>query len=335
MSQPQPNPSPAPLLAVDDLTVTVPSAAAPDGRAAVVRRFSMRLERGEMVALVGESGCGKTLTALALIGLLPAGVAVGGGSIRLAGAGELTALDEGGWVRLRGARVAMIFQEPLSALNPRLTIGYQLCETLRRHRRLRGAAARREAVRLLQRIAMPDAGRRLRSYAHQLSGGQRQRAMIALALAGEPDLLLADEPTTALDVTIQAQVLALIDELRRELGLAVLLISHDLGVVAGCCERVLVMYAGQVVEEAPAEDLFRRPAHPYTRALLDALPVIGRRGELRGIPGSVPQPGRLPPGCAFAPRCAEAVDRCRRQPPRLVPLAGGRLSRCLLHEEQP
>lgn len=284
--------------------------------------------------MAGESGCGKSVTALSILGLLPPRARVLGGSIELHGVGDLLALPEAALRTVRGRRIGMIFQEPMTALNPVLTIGFQLVESLRLHRKLSRRMARREAERLLALVAMPDPRARLGCYPHELSGGQRQRAMIAIALASEPDLLIADEPTTALDVTVQSQVLALLQELQRSLGLAVLLITHDLGVIAECCDRVLVMYAGQVVEEAPSETLFRSPAHPYARALLAARPMIGRpASELEGIPGQVPDPSALPSGCTFHPRCAYRFAPCDHTAPPLFALSTVHRSRCLLHAE--
>jgi oligopeptide/dipeptide ABC transporter ATP-binding protein len=228
----------------------------------------------------------------------------------------------------------MVFQEPMTALNPVFTIGYQIVEALRAHRDTTRAAARGEAERLLELVAMPDPKRRLDDYPHRLSGGQRQRAMIAMALACSPQVLLADEPTTALDVTIQAQILELLDRLRRELDLAVVLITHDLSVVAETCDRVVVMYAGNVVEEAGTMTLFAAPSHPYTRGLLAALPRLGQpaeRGKLPSIPGQVPDAADRPPGCAFHPRCSDAFDRCRSEAPPLIAVGGGQQSRCFLH----
>lgn len=286
----------------------------------VLRSVSLTVDRGEIVALVGESGSGKTLTALSILGLLPAGGRATRGRIVLAEVGDLLTLDEAHLREVRARRVAMVFQEPMSALNPVLTLGFQIGEVLRLHRGMGWRRAAQEALRLLQTVAMPDPERRLRSYPHQLSGGQLQRAMIAMALAAGPDLLLADEPTTALDVTVQAQVVELLSDLRRQLGLAVLLITHDLGVVAQCCDRVAVMYAGQVVEIADVESLFQRPAHPYTRALLDAVPKLDGRSELRGIRGRVPEPSDLPSGCSFHPRCSVALEKCRQAAPNLYPV---------------
>ena len=265
------------LLAVRGLTIAFPGEG---GWRPVVRGVSLAVERGEIFGLVGESGSGKTLTALAILGLLPANARVTSGSIELQGAEgtvDLLALGPRELRRVRGGRIGLVFQEPATALNPAYTLGFQIVEAVRAHRTLSRHEARDEAVRLLDRVALPDARRRLDDYPHQLSGGQAQRAMIAMALAGGPDLLLADEPTTALDVTLQAQILELLEDLRRDLGLSVLLITHDLGVVAETCDRVAVMHAGEIVEEAAVEALFRAPAHPYTRALLAAVPRLGAR----------------------------------------------------------
>jgi len=320
---------------------------------AAVRGASLTVGRGECVGLVGESGSGKSLLALAVLRLVPPPGQVRG-RVLLDGNGrdqaaDLLALPEAAMRQVRGARVGIVFQEPMTALNPFYTIGFQIAEAVAAHpgRRLRGRALRRaaraEALRLLERVAMPDARRRLDDYPHQLSGGQRQRVLLAMALAGGPELLLADEPTTALDVTLQAQVLALVDELRRDLGLAVLLITHDLAVAAETCDRVAVLYAGQVVEEAGVEDLFREPAHPYTRALLATLPRLGRpaaRGRLPVLPGMPAEPSARPAGCAFHPRCPQAMAICAvEEPPETAPLpvpaAPGRRVRCWLHAPVP
>ena len=327
-------PDPAePLLAVEGLSVAFPAG----GRwVPVVREVSFTVHRGEMVGLVGESGSGKSVTALAVMRLVPPPGRIVGGRILLAGE-DLGEMTPAALRRVRGARMAMIFQEPMTALNPAYTIGFQIAEAIRAHRRVAAADARREAVRLLDRVAVGDAGRRAGDYPHQLSGGQRQRAMIAMALAAGPDLLLADEPTTALDVTIQAQILELLEVLRRDLGLAVLLITHDLAVVAETCDRALVYYAGQVVETAPVTTLFARPAHPYTRALVAAIPRLGApapRGAQPTVPGRVPDPASLPGGCAFHPRCPEVMERCRRQVPAVYPVAVEHAARCFLHARE-
>ena len=319
-----------PLLEVADLSIELPIG----GRwVPVVRRLDLVVERGEFVGLAGESGSGKSLTALALLRLVPPPGRISRGRVLLDGRDLLT-LPESELRRVRGGRVAMVFQEPATALDPVFSVGSQLAEVVRAHRGLSRRAARDEARRLLDLVAVPGGAGLLGEYPHRLSGGQRQRVMIALALAGEPELLLADEPTTALDVTLQAQILDLLDRLRRELGMAVLLITHDLAVVAETCERLVVMYAGEVVEEGPVGRLFTDAAHPYTRGLLAALPRLGRpapRGALPTIPGRVPQPGALPAGCAFHPRCPEAFEPCRGRSPELYPLAGGRRARCFLH----
>jgi len=255
-----------PLLTVDRLTVTVPGAAGP---VPVVREASFTVGRGELLGLVGESGAGKSLTAYAILRLLPPGARAAGGRVLLEGR-DLLALPEAEMRAVRGRRIAMVFQEPMTALNPAFTVGFQVVEAVRAHRPLGRRGAREEAVALLDRVAIPDPRSRLGSYPHELSGGQRQRVVIAMALACRPDLLLADEPTTALDVTVQAQILDLLASLREELGLAVLLITHDLAVVAQRCERAVVMHGGRVVEEGPVEPLFRAPEHPHTRALLAA-----------------------------------------------------------------
>jgi oligopeptide/dipeptide ABC transporter ATP-binding protein len=324
----------APLLEVEGLSIELQLG----GRwVPVVRRLDLAVERGEFVGLAGESGSGKSLTALALLRLVPPPLRIAAGRVLLDGR-DLLALDERELRRVRGARVAMVFQEPASALDPVFTVGWQIAEVVRLRRRVSRREARAEARRLLDLVAVADAGRRLDQYPHELSGGQRQRVMIALALAGEPDLLLADEPTTALDVTLQAQILDLLDRLRRDLGMAVLLITHDLAVVAGTCERLVVMYAGEVVEEGPVAQIFGAPAHPYTRALLAALPRLGRpalRGGLPAIPGRVPPPEALPEGCAFHPRCPEVFDPCRASPPALYALPGARRARCFLHGPPP
>ena len=272
-----PPPAPSPLLAVDRLTVTVPG---PGGPLPAVRGVSFTVDRGEMVALVGESGAGKSLTAYSLLRLLPPGVAIAGGRVLLDGR-DLLALSEPAMRRVRGGGIAMVFQEPMTALNPAFTIGFQIVEALRAHPPPGGisrAEARAEARRLLDRVAIPDAARRLASYPHQLSGGQRQRVVIAIALACRPSLLVADEPTSALDVTVQAKILDLLRGLRDELGLAILLVTHDLAVVAETCRRVLVMTHGEIVEEAPAERLFAAPVHPYTRTLLAAAAGVPAEG---------------------------------------------------------
>ena len=311
-------PPPLPLLQVTDLRVTLPTARGP---AAALREVGFTLDRGQTLGLIGESGCGKSMTALALMGLLPEGAQVQG-SIRFGGT-ELTTLPEARWCGLRGNRIGMVFQEPMTALNPLHTVGRQIAEPLRLHRGLDAAAARAEALRLLERVQLPQARARLDAWPHQLSGGQRQRVVIAIALACGPDLLIADEPTTALDVTIQREVLDLIDALVRESGMALLLISHNLGVMADRVERVAVMYGGLVVESGPTARVFAERAHPYTQGLFAARPRLGlaRGTRLATIPGRVPELADLPAGCPFAPRCDRAGDDCRAALP--APAAAG------------
>ncbi len=316
----------------------------------VVRGVSFTVGRGEFVGLVGESGSGKSLTALSVVGLVPPPGRVLRGRVLLDGE-DLLLAPPARLQAVRGARVGFVFQEPMTALNPVFSIGFQVAEAVRAHAPgslLSRRAAVDEAVRLLDLVAIPDARRRLGDYPHQLSGGQRQRVVIAIALAGNPDLLLADEPTTALDVTIQAQILDLLERLRADLGLAVLLITHDLAVVAETCDRAVVLYAGEVVEEATAEELFAAPAHPYTRGLLAALPRLDGpvcgvgTGRLPAIPGQPPQPTDLPAGCAFVPRCGERLAACAERRPDLVAVGGiagasggGHVARCLLLAADP
>ena len=294
----------------------------------VLHGIDLTVRKGEALGLVGESGSGKSVTWLAALGLLPAKAAVRG-SARLDGT-ELIGATAATLDKVRGGRVAMIFQDPASALNPVLKVGRQLGEALALHRGLSGRAIRHEARRLFDLVGIPDAERRLSAYPHEFSGGQNQRVMIAMALAGEPDMLVADEPTTALDVTIQAQILDLINGVRRELGMALVLISHDLGVIAETCDRVAVMYAGRIVEEAPARTLFDAARHPYTRGLLSSLPPLGgARRRLVSIPGVVPDPRAMPRGCAFAPRCPQAGAACTSSVPPLLDLGAGRSVACV------
>jgi peptide/nickel transport system ATP-binding protein len=316
----------APLLQVEGLRVTLPG---PQGPLLALRGIDLAIEAGATVGLIGESGCGKSMTALAIMGLLPEGAHVEG-HIRLAGR-ELVGLDDGEYGELRGQRMAMIFQEPMTALNPLHTVGDQVAETLRVHRAISRRDARAEALRLLERVQLPHARQRLEAYPHQLSGGQRQRVMIAAALACGPDLLIADEPTTALDVTVQREILDLIAELVASSGMALLLISHDLGVMARCVERVLVMYGGSVVESGPTGEVFERLSHPYTRGLFGARPHLGagRGHRLATIPGRVPELADVPSGCPFADRCSFVVDACRAAFPPAVPVGPAHLARCI------
>jgi peptide/nickel transport system ATP-binding protein len=314
------------LLEVVDLRVTLQTARGP---ADALRGVSLAIDRGETVGLIGESGCGKSITALALMGLLPDGARVAG-SIRLGGR-ELVGLDEPAMCKLRGRRIGMVFQEPMTALNPLHTVGHQIAEPLRLHLNLSAHEARQRALQLLQRVQVPQAARRLDAYPHQLSGGQRQRVVIAIALACGPDLLIADEPTTALDVTVQREVLDLIASLVAEQGMGLLLISHNLGVMARTVRRLMVMYGGIVAESGPTDDVFRRLAHPYTRALFASRPRLGlKRGtRLATIPGRVPELVDLPRGCPFAERCERVVDDCRRAMPQAMAVTAGHEVRCI------
>ncbi|EEX12335.1 oligopeptide transport ATP-binding protein OppD [Citreicella sp. SE45] len=293
----------------------------------VLHGIDLDVAPGEALGLVGESGCGKSVTWLAALGLLPEKAHVSGSVVlehRTLSNAPRSELEQ-----VRGGRIAMIFQDPSSALNPVIRVGRQICEALRLHRGLSGKPAQAEALRLMDMVGIPDPRRRFNLYPHEFSGGQCQRLMIAMALAGEPDLLIADEPTTALDATIQAQILDLLATLRRETGMATVFISHDLGAVAQVCERVCVMYAGRIVEAGPVAQLFEAPRHPYTRGLFDAIPRMdGPRTRLIPIDGTVPDPRALPAGCAFAPRCARAQAFCRTERPELLPQTDGRLLAC-------
>jgi peptide/nickel transport system ATP-binding protein len=316
-----------PLLAVEGLRVEF---ATDQGTIRAVDGIDLAIERGQTLALVGESGCGKSMTALAIMGLVPEPTGrIAAGSIRFGGT-ELVDLPAAERRAYRGARIAMIFQEPMTSLNPAFTIGDQIGEGLMRHRGLTRRAARREAIEMLRRVHVPAAAQRVDDYPHRLSGGMRQRAMIAMALVCEPALLIADEPTTALDVTIQAQILDLLRELREATGTAMLLITHDLGVVAEIADRVAVMYAGRIVERAPAALLFAQPQHPYTIGLLGAIPLMtGGRERLATIDGNVPDPLHLPQGCRFAPRCPFAEPDCRATDPALTALSAEHQAACL------
>lgn len=317
------------LLHVENLSVELRQRG---GSTRPVDGVSFGLAAGERLALVGESGSGKSLTALSLLGLLPAGGAVVQGRAELDGE-RLVGAPEARLRRLRGSRIAYVPQNPAS-LDPFYTVGEQLLETLRAHRPLPAADARRRAVELLGAVSLPDPERHLASYPHTLSGGMQQRVMLALALANDPDLIIADECTSALDVTVQAEVLRLLDELCRARRMALIFITHDLALADGLCDRVAVMYAGQVVEEAPTADLLRAPRHPYTRALLGAVPVLGEpQRPLTVLPGLPPAAGEQPAGCRFAPRCAHAAAICRQRPIALWALGAGRRARCVRVEE--
>ena len=305
-----------------------------DGVVRAVDGVSFSIHSGETLAIVGESGCGKSVMSLSILRLIasPPGRTVAG-SIRFEGRGDLLTLSEPEMRRVRGNEISMIFQEPMTSLNPVLTIGRQIAETLTLHRGLARAAAHARAVEMLALVNIPEPGRRVREYPHQLSGGMRQRVMIAMALACSPKLLIADEPTTALDVTIQAQILDLMRGLKEKTGAAIVLITHDLGVVAEMAQRVVVMYAGRKVEEAPVGALFARPRHPYTQGLLHSIPRLGAtatgaRKPLEEIRGMVPSMREAIPGCVFAPRCAYATDRCHREYPPLEQKAEGHTVAC-------
>jgi peptide/nickel transport system ATP-binding protein len=321
-----------PVLSVRDLTVSFPAAGGGrtgGARIEAVRGLSYDVAKGEVLGIVGESGSGKSVSSIAVMGLLPENAAVGG-SVRFGG-GELLGLDDARMSRLRGRRIAMVFQDPLSALTPVYSIGRQLVEAVRVHRPGLGAGdAAKRAVDLLDLVGIPRARERMASFPHELSGGMRQRVVIAMAVANDPDLIICDEPTTALDVTIQAQILDVLGTARRETGAGIVLITHDLGVVAGIADRVVVMYAGRAVESGTVEEVYRHPRMPYTMGLLGSVPRIdsAQRAPLVPIDGDPPSPADLPPGCPFAPRCPMAADPCREAEPDLLPAGGGQLSAC-------
>jgi oligopeptide/dipeptide ABC transporter ATP-binding protein len=300
------------------------------GEISAIEDVSFDLNAGEILGIVGESGSGKSVTALTIMGLLPQPPArIAAGSVRFAGE-ELTTASSNRMEKIRGAGISMVFQEPMTSLNPVFTIGEQIMETMRAHERMSASAQRERAIEMLDRVGIASATERLNDYPHQLSGGQRQRVMIAMALACRPKLLIADEPTTALDVTIQAQVLDLLMDLRDELGMAILIITHNMGVIAEVADRVLVMYAGRIVEQSPAADLFDAPQHPYTKGLLACVPTLQQdRHRLIAIPGSLPEPARRPPGCRFAPRCTYRIEACRTAIPPLVMQPGDRAVACI------
>ncbi|HET9052324.1 MAG TPA: ABC transporter ATP-binding protein [Candidatus Dormibacteraeota bacterium] len=305
-------------------------------RAALVANgVSLRVGSGETVGLVGESGSGKTMMALAVLRLLPPAARIRSGEILVDGT-DVTLLGESELRRIRGARVAMVFQDPMSSLTPTMSIGRQVAEAVRVHSTLDRAGVEARVEALLGLVGMPRPRERMRDYPHQLSGGQRQRVSIAIALACNPTLLIADEPTTALDATIQDQILRLLDDIQAQLGMAVLLITHDLGVIAGRADRVAVMYAGRIVEEGTTDEIFYEPRHPYTRALLSSIPRVDEAGEtLSAIPGTPPDPGALPPGCAFAPRCTLASDVCGAEVPVLAGATAGSAHRAACHHPLP
>ncbi len=298
------------------------------GLVKAIAGIDFTIDRGETLALVGESGCGKSMTALSLLRLVPEPGRIVKGNIRFDGL-DLLRIPEAEIRRVRGNRIGMIFQEPMTSLNPVFTIGDQIVETLQLHRGLDRREADERAIALLHRVGIPEATRRLKDHPHQLSGGMRQRVMIAMALACDPQLLIADEPTTALDVTIQAQIMALLGELKEERDMATLLITHDLGIVAESADRVAIMYAGLILETAPVKELYASPEHPYTRGLLACIPRVGeKRHRLTPIEGSVPVPGKLPDGCSFLERCEENFAPCNKEVPPLKEIRPGHLVRC-------
>jgi oligopeptide/dipeptide ABC transporter ATP-binding protein len=320
------------LLRIEELSVAFHT---PEGTARAVDRVSFSLNRGETLGVVGESGCGKSVTSLSILGLIPSPPGtIESGRIRFEDR-NLLELDPEALRRLRGRDISMIFQEPMTSLNPVIAVGRQVAEPLMVHQGLSRSAALTQAGEWLDRVKIPAARRRLEDYPHQLSGGMRQRVMIAMAMVCRPKLLIADEPTTALDVSIQAQILSLMMDLKNEMGMSLLLITHNLGVVAQTASRVVVMYAGQVVEEASAPDLFDRPFHPYTQGLLRSMPRLGARrsggvARLKEIPGIVPAITETIAGCRFAPRCPHAFEHCRAQAPDLFSVSDGQRARCWL-----
>jgi oligopeptide/dipeptide ABC transporter ATP-binding protein len=329
----------APLIEVRDLRTQFTT---DDGVVTAVDGVSFTIPRGKTVGLVGESGCGKSITGLSILRLVPPPGRVTGGHVLFHREGEDPPLDlaslspKGDQIRaIRGNEIAMIFQEPMTSLNPVYTIGEQIAEAVRLHQGIGRPRARQRAIEMLERVGIASPRQRVDEYPHQLSGGMRQRAMIAMALACQPALLIADEPTTALDVTIQAQILDLLRELQRKMGMAILIISHDLGVIAELADEVVVMYAGRVVERGPVDGIFYEPLHPYTRGLLRSIPVLGSdvKGRLSSIPGLVPNLLALPQGCTFRPRCTDRMPRCQDEP-ALTEVRPGHWASCWLHEPQ-
>ena len=321
------------LLEVRNLQTHFPTRA---GLVRAVDGVSFHLDRGELLGLVGESGCGKSMTALSVMRLIAPPGKIANGEILFDGK-DLLKLSDSEMRKMRGDDIAMIFQDPMTSLNPVFTVGEQIAEALRLHRKLSRPQARKATIEAMREVAIPDPARRVDDYPHQLSGGMRQRVMIAMALACNPKLLIADEPTTALDVTIQAQILELLDELRKQRELAVLLITHDLGVVAEVADRVAVMYTGRIVEESPVDELFARPRHPYTEGLLRSVPKLTsaeltKNERLETIEGVVPRPTDLPPGCHFAPRCRHRMPRCTAEEIPLYQLEGNVEVRCVLYD---
>ena len=299
------------------------------GSHAALRKVGFSMKKGESLGIVGESGCGKSVTALSIMKLIPDPPGkITGGSIKFLGR-DLTRENEKGMQKIRGNEVSMIFQEPMTSLNPIHTCGKQIMEPLVIHKNFGGREAREAAIEHMRMVGIPSPEQRFREYPHQMSGGMRQRVMIAMAMACSPKLLIADEPTTALDVTIQAQILDLMQNLREKSGAGIIMITHDLGIIYDICDKVAVMYAGQIVETGSCREIFKDPLHPYTRGLLLSIPRIhGEIDKLYSIPGTVPSPYDMPPGCAFAPRCERALEQCFITPPELLALSGERASRC-------
>lgn len=313
------------------------------GEIPAVDNVSFAIHEGEVLGVVGESGCGKSVTSLSVMGLVPnpPGKIVGGEIIfrELSSNNlkdeDLVKVSQKRMRQIRGNQIAMIFQEPMTSLDPLFTIGFQIIEVIRNHQKISKKAARQKAVEMLKLVGIPRAEEIVDEYPHQLSGGMRQRVMIAIAMACDPEVLIADEPTTALDVTIQAQILDLMKKLNKEKGTAIMLITHDLGVVAEMCDRVVVMYAGKVVEEGSVRTILKEPKHPYTRGLIRSLPKMNNRDQrLYSIPGNVPKPGSIKEGCRFAARCDEVFDRCYKEDPELIQLSGGHTCRCFLYEKE-
>ena len=302
------------------------------GSVKILNGISFDIYKGETLGIVGESGCGKSVTSLSIMRLLQSPPARFGGSIKLQDK-ELLKLSERQMQAIRGNRISMIFQEPMTSLNPVFTIGDQLCETFMLHQGLSRKEAMKKAVELLEMVKIPEPQQRVKEYPHQLSGGMRQRVMIAMALACRPELLIADEPTTALDVTIQAQVLDLMRELQKEMGTAIAFITHDLGVVSEMCDRVIVLYCGEMMEEASVDEIFENPKHPYTEGLMATLPKFDQPGHLATIPGTVPPSGKYPKGCVFAPRCQYATEQCHGCKPPVTDLGNGHKVRCFRYAE--
>ncbi|WP_088041400.1 ABC transporter ATP-binding protein [Bacillus sp. EAC] len=318
------------LLSVNNLVTTFRTA---DGEIPAVRNISFSVNKSETLCIVGESGCGKSITSLSIMGLLPSNGSIKSGSINFEGT-DLTKLNSEELRKIRGNKISMIFQEPMTALNPVLTIGFQIREPLMIHQKLSKQQANQQGIELLKQVGIPYPEKRMNQYPHELSGGMRQRVMIAISLACTPGLLIADEPTTALDVTIQSQILDLIQDLKDQLGMGVVMVTHDMGVVAEIADKVMVMYAGEKIEEGPVEEIFNNPSHPYTRGLLNSVPNVDDPDfELEAIPGSTPSLNEHISGCRFHPRCLHATERCKAETPNEFILGNGHTVKCWLSEE--